>query len=270
MKIRSNAHCHTTWCDGKNTPEEMIRAAIERDFISLGFSIHSWTPWEPCGVTIEKEQAYRAELLALREKYRGQIEILIGVERDSLAGRDFPEYDYLLDSVHVVLHDGQPMFIDWTAEKMERYIREFFGGDPYAYCRAYYRRVAEVNAKSDAQFIGHIDLVAKFNEGGKYFDETDPRYLAPAFEAADCAIERGIPLEMNTGAIARGYRSAPYPRFEILKHIREKGGRIIINSDAHSAGALDVFFDESLEIARSCGFDHILRLREAGLEEVGI
>ena len=66
--IRSNAHCHTVFCDGKNTPEEMIRAAIDRNFVSLGFSIHSWTPYEPCGVTPEKEQAYRAELLGLREK----------------------------------------------------------------------------------------------------------------------------------------------------------------------------------------------------------
>lgn len=270
MNIRSNAHCHTTYCDGKNTPEEMILAAIERNFLCLGLSIHSWTPWEPCGVTIEREQAYRKELLSLREKYRGQIEIMIGVERDSLAGRAFSEFDYMLDSVHVVLHEGQPMFIDWTAEKMERYIREFFAGDPYAYCRAYYRRVAEVNAASDALFIGHIDLVAKFNEGGKYFDEADPRYLQPAFEAANCAIERGIPLEMNTGAIARGYRSAPYPNGEILKHIRQRGGEILINSDAHSAQALDVAFADSLEIARSCGFDHILRLREGGLEEVGI
>ena len=270
MNIRSNAHCHTTYCDGKNTPEEMILAAIDRNFLCLGLSIHSWTPWEPCGVTIEREQAYREELKRLREKYKDQIEIMIGVERDSLAGRDFAQYDYLLDSVHVVLHDDQPMFIDWTAEKMERYIREFFSGDPYAYCRAYYNRVAEVNAKSDALFIGHIDLVSKFNEGGKYFDESDPRYLHPAFEAADCAIGRGIPLEMNTGAIARGYRKNPYPRAEILKHIRQRGGQIILNSDAHSAEALDVAFAESLEIARACGFDHILRLRARGLEEVGI
>jgi histidinol-phosphatase (PHP family) len=75
---------------------------------------------------------------------------------------------------------------------------------------------------------------------------------------------------MNTGAIARGYRSAPYPHAPILKHIREKGGKIILNSDAHSAEALDIAFDQALEIARSCGFTSILRLRKNGLEEIGI
>lgn len=270
MKIRSNAHCHTTFCDGKHTPEEMILSAIEKDFVSLGFSIHSWTPWEPCGVTIERENAYRQELLALREKYKDQIEILIGVERDAMSDRSFDEYDYIIDSTHVVMHGDEPMFIDWTTDRLERYIREFFGGDALAYCRAYYDKVAEVCARSDALFIGHIDLVAKFNEGGRYFDEDSPEYLRMACAAADCAIERGIPLEMNTGAIARGYRSAPYPHAPILKHIREKGGRIIINSDAHSAPALDTAFDESLEIARACGFGSILRLRRDGLEEIGI
>ena len=268
--IFSNAHCHTVWCDGKNTCEEMILAAIEKKFVSLGLSIHSWTPWEPCGVTIEKEQAYRQELMQLREKYRNQIEILIGAERDSLADRDFSDFDYTLDSTHVVLHGDEPMYIDWTAEKMERYIREFFSGDPYAYCRAYFDHVAKMCEESKALYIGHIDLVAKFNEGNKYFDESDMRYLAPAFAAADCAIEKGIPLEINTGAISRGYRSIPYPRPEILKHIHDRSGEIIINSDAHSAPALDTAFDLAVDLARSCGFKHVLRLRRSGLEEVGI
>lgn len=268
--IRSNAHCHTTWCDGKNTPEEMILSAIEKNFVSLGFSIHSWTPWEPCGVTPEKEQAYRQELLSLREKYRGRIEIIIGVERDSLADRDFSEFDYIIDSTHVLLKDDNPMFIDWDTEKMESSINKFFGGDPYAYCKAFFDHEAEMYAKSDALFAGHIDLVAKFNEGNKYFDETDKRYLNPALEAANCAIERGLPLEINTGAISRGYRTMPYPRPEILKHICQKGGKIIINSDAHSAPALDTAFEPTLELARSCGFKSILRLREKGLEEIGI
>ena len=270
MKIRSNAHCHTVWCDGTNTCEEMIQSAIEKDFVSLGFSIHSWTPYEPCGVTIEKEQAYRQELMQLREKYRGQIEILIGIERDSLADRDFSEFDYFIDSTHVLLKGDEPLFIDWTTDKMERYIREFFGGDPYAYCKAFFDHEAAVYAKSSALFIGHIDLVSKFNEGNKYFDETDPRYLTPALAAADCAIERGIPLEINTGAISRGYRSIPYPHPVILKHIRNRGGEVIINSDAHSAPALDTAFDAAAELARSCGFDHVLQLRAKGLEEVGL
>ena len=270
MKILSNAHCHTTYCDGKNTPEEMILAAIDRNFVSLGLSVHGWTPYEPCPITLEREAQYRAELRSLREKYRGQIEIIIGAERDSMFQRNFEGFEYLIDSTHWFEKDGEMLCVDWSEERMLDYIRRLFGGDPYAYCCAYYEKEADMCARSDALFIGHIDLVTKFNEGGKHFDENDPRYLGPAFAAADCALEKHIPLEMNTGAITRGYRVTPYPNPAILKHIREKGGEIIINSDAHSAAAMDTGFDTCLEMARSCGFNHVLYLRENGLQEVGI
>ena len=147
-------------------------------------------------------------------------------------------------------------------------MRSHFGGDFYAYCRAYYDREAEVCRNSQATFIGHIDLVSKYNEGNRYFDESDPRYLKPALEAAEIAVRSGIPIEMNSGAIGRGYRTTPYPNPQILRRIRELGGEILINSDAHAVETLDTAFDLCTEIARECGFDHVLRLRRSGFEAV--
>ena len=46
MTILSNAHTHTTYCDGKNSAEEMVQAAIARGFRCLGFSCHSYTPFD--------------------------------------------------------------------------------------------------------------------------------------------------------------------------------------------------------------------------------
>ena len=270
MKLRSNAHCHPTFCDGKNTPEEMILAALDRDFVSLGFSIHGWTPYESTPVSLEKEANYRAELRRLREKYRGQIEILIGAERDFLYDRDFSDYEYLIDSAHYLYRDGEYLSVDGPEARTDDNVRRLFGGDYYAYCRAYFQQEAELCAKSNAAFIGHIDLVSIFNGGGKYFDETDPRYLKPALEAVEIAVRRGIPIEMNSGGLNRGYRTSPYPGPALLKHIRELGGEIIINSDAHAAAHLDGGFDLCVQTARACGFDHVLRLRTGGFEEVSL
>ena len=36
-----NLHTHATFCDGKNTPEELIHEAIRMDMDSLGFSSHA-------------------------------------------------------------------------------------------------------------------------------------------------------------------------------------------------------------------------------------
>ena len=44
MKYLQNLHTHTTYCDGKNTAEEMVQKAIELGFKSLGFSGHAPMP----------------------------------------------------------------------------------------------------------------------------------------------------------------------------------------------------------------------------------
>lgn len=270
MKLRSNAHCHSVYCDGRNTPEEFVRSALALDFVSLGFSIHGWTPYESVPVTLEKEAAYREELRWLRDKYAGKLEILIGAERDFLYERDFSAYEYIIDSAHYLYWQGEYLPIDESADTMQRNVRRCFGGDYYAYCRAYFTQEAELCAHSDATFIGHIDLVSKYNEKNRYFDESDPRYLKPALEAVDIAVRRGLPLEMNSGAVARGYRSLPYPNPALLRRIHELGGEILINSDAHAVSQLDAGFELCVQLARDAGFDHILRLRRSGFEEVGL
>ena len=38
-----NYHTHTTFSDGKNTPEEIVNFAIEKGLKALGFSDHAFT-----------------------------------------------------------------------------------------------------------------------------------------------------------------------------------------------------------------------------------
>ena len=45
-------------------------------------------------------------------------------------------------------------------------------------------------------------------------------------------------FEINTGAIARGWRTQPYPRREMIGYILGHGGRLILSSDSHSAETL--------------------------------
>ena len=46
MRLTSSTHNHTNLCDGRNTPEEMARAALEAGFTDFGFSGHSYAPFE--------------------------------------------------------------------------------------------------------------------------------------------------------------------------------------------------------------------------------
>ena len=62
----TNFHTHTVFCDGKNTPEEMVLSAIEKGFTALGFSGHGLTGFDP-GYCLRDIAGYRAEVLRLLE-----------------------------------------------------------------------------------------------------------------------------------------------------------------------------------------------------------
>lgn len=94
--ILSDIHVHTTFCDGKNSAEEMISEAISKDFVSLGFSGHSYTSFDDGWCMSEEDtEKYIETILSLRKKYSGTIDILLGTERDFFADEDRHTYNYI-------------------------------------------------------------------------------------------------------------------------------------------------------------------------------
>ncbi len=85
-----------------------------------------------------------------------------------------------------------------------------------------------------------------------------------ALRAADPAATL---LEINTGAMSRGYRRAPYPALFLLEEWRSMGGRIILTADAHSAGAVVYGYDRAAELAQRAGFDCSVVLLRKGAKE---
>ena len=77
-------------------------------------------------------------------------------------------------------------------------------------------------------------------------------------------------FEVNTGAIARGYRKTPYPQDFILKELKKRGCGIIITSDCHDNRFLDYKFDEALHLVKACGFKEVLKMTDKGFEASGI
>ncbi|NCB31458.1 MAG: PHP domain-containing protein, partial [Clostridia bacterium] len=93
MPIRSNLHTHTIYCDGVSTPREMAEAALANGFVSLGFSGHSYTPYDDCGMSPAQALAYRQEVLALQREYAGRLEIFLGLENDAVAPQPLEGYE---------------------------------------------------------------------------------------------------------------------------------------------------------------------------------
>lgn len=265
--ILQNLHTHTTFCDGKSSAEEMVKAAIEFGMDSLGFSGHSPYPapfQESWVMVAEDVPHYREEILHLREKYAGQIEIFLGLEQDILSPLPKEPFDYLIGSVHGLVENGQLISVDESEAAFCRAVEEHFGGDPLSFAEQYYRMVSQVPDRTGCQIVGHFDLICKFNEGNRLFDTSHPRYRVAAMDALDVLKQRDVILEINTGAMSRGYRTAPYPAPELLRAMRERNIPICITSDAHNAKNLLHAFDAAAELARSCGYRETMVLTQQG------
>lgn len=266
-----NLHVHTTFCDGKNTAEEMVLGAIAADCGSMGFSGHTYLPfddsWTMAADTI---LSYRQEVLRLQEKYREKIEIFLGLEQDYWSDSPEEPWDYRIGSVHCLGPEQEYCSVDSSLEDVSKSIQKYFDGDALAFAEDYYRLVAQVADRTGCQIIGHLDLVTKFNEGNRLFDEDSPRYRAAALAAVEALLKQDVIFEINTGAMARGYRRVPYPAPFLLEAIQQGGGRICITGDSHSADHLLYGYCQAAALARDCGFREIMVLTVEGFRPVSL
>jgi len=269
MSAFCSVHTHSTLCDGKDTLGSMARAAFEAGAVSFGASGHSHTPIpeDEGGVLPVDMTAYRAEVLRLREEYRGRMDVLLGIELDNCADVTAEGFDYWIGSAHRLRGpDGRLYTVDWDAARLSACQAGAFGGDAYAMAERYYAEVRRMAAMKPT-ILGHIDLITKFNEDGAFFDEAEPRYRAAALDALHAADPKETLLEINTGAMSRGYRKAPYPAPFLLREWRDMGGRIILTADAHRAGDIVYGYAQAAELARAAGFDRSTLLTLSGREE---
>ena len=241
---------HTCCCDGKNTPEEMVQSAIKKGLSTVGISGHSYTFFDE-SYCMQREDIprYLAECRYLRAKYFDQIHVLCGVEQDYYSDYPTDDFDYVIGSVHYVKAGEEYIPVDESIAILYSAADKHFNKDIYALCEAYYKTVSDVVNKTSCDIIGHFDLISKFIEREPLFDTNHPRYVAAWRKAADELLKTGVPFEINTGAISRGYRSEPYPSDAMIDYIRERGGRFVLSSDAHSAENIGFRFEEYEELS---------------------
>jgi len=265
----SNLHNHSTFSDGKFSAEENVLAAIEKNMISIGFSDHSYTDFDPNTYCMKEGMlpSYIAEIQRLKEKYKDQIEVYLGMELDGFSVlEDRTSFDYILACCHYVRKDGMQFSVDHDKNWQIRDVATYFDGDYLAYSRMYYDGYVESIRRDKPDILGHFDLPTKFS----LVDENAPAYRKMATEALIACLEVTPIIEMNTGAISRGYRSVPYPAVYLLDEIKAHGGKIVLGADSHHINNLTFYFDESVELLRSCGFSSIVALKGGKFEEFGI
>jgi DNA polymerase (family 10) len=200
--LRGDLHCHTTLSDGRNTLEEMARAALERGYEYLAVTDHSATHGFGDNVTAEALEARIDEVAALNERLEG-ITILAGTEVNILpdGSLDYPDellarLDWVIASVHTSFAMDEATMTD--------------------------RVIAALESKwVDA--LGHPT-------GRKI--ETRPPYSIDMTRVIEAAARTGTMIEIN---------SAPDRRDMNEIHARaaaEAGVKVLIDSDAHGSETL--------------------------------
>lgn len=267
-KMKQNLHTHSTYCDGKDTPREMVERALELGLDSLGFSGHANTSLaDDCEMRNEKMARYIEEVSRLKEEYRDRIKIYLGCELDYYSPGYLPnfKFDYTIASVHYTVKDGVAVPFDYSAKRTKDAIARLFGGDAIEYVRSYYEKVATMHQRLGGDFVGHFDLVTKFSETNpEIFDTGSTQYRKIALEALHATREKYEFFEVNTGAIGRGYRKTPYPDPFILEEMKRINCKLLITSDCHNRMFLDCAYTEALELVRAAGFDEIYYLSDKG------
>lgn len=273
--IKSNCHTHTIFCDGKNTAKQMIDSAIDLGFKSLGFSFHSPLPYEnDYAIDAAKVEKYYNQIEMLKQEYAEKIEIFNGIEfdYDSLGLIDISRFDYSIGSVHQILMNDKLYYLDYTAEHLARCVDECFSGSWLDMAKHYYSLILDLANKIDFDIVGHFDLITKFNQNYAQFNEDDAQYQKIA---KDClnelySIKANLIFEINTGAMFRLGKTSPYPNLQLLKHMKNLGFKVMINSDSHSTNSLDFAFDEARNYCKSAGFTSVQVLLNGGFVEAVI
>lgn len=266
--LYTNMHTHTVFSDGADTAEANVKRAIELGMPSLGISDHCYTYFDTsyC-VQAEDLAAYKTEVKRLKEQYKDEISVYLGIELDGFARLpDRADYDYIIGDCHYVETPDGYRAVDLDKNDFIDISRTYFGGDTVAMAVSYYRSYAETVCPMKPEILGHIDLITKYS----LVDESDSRYVRAALETLEAALAVTPVIELNTGAISRGYRCDPYPAPFILDAIKRLDGKILLSSDSHAAKDLVCWFDRAEELLLSRGIRSVVIYKNGQFEEVGI
>lgn len=258
MMGRQNLHTHTVFDDGRNTPMEMAQAALDAGFASLGFSCHSILPYEnDWSLTAETLPAYLAAVEETRAAFAGRLAVYSGIELDGLSAQDTSGFDYVIGSLHhIALEDWTPT-IDESGDSTRKTLETFFHGDEKAMIEAYFAQYQAIAQGWRADIVGHFDLLSKFWETDGLFDPEGDAFQDCARRAMLPLVQAGKIFEVNTGAMSRGYRHAPYPSPALLRTLKALDGRVTISTDAHAASGIAYAFRETETLLRDVGFERV-------------
>ena len=246
----ANYHTHTWRCKhASGTEREYVESAIRGGLKILGFSDHTPMPYDgdyvsPVKMTMDQLEDYVNTILQLKEEYKNDIEIHVGLEVEYYPAyfnrlvdfaRQFP-IEYFILGQHCLGNEIGDKFMFEPIEDPK---------DLHRYCD----QVVEGLKTGRFTYLCHPDVIPFVGDRGIYRDAM--RGLCREVKKLD------IPMEINFLGIW-DHRNYPDPDF--WKIAGEEGNTVIFGADAHRPDK--VWVPEALEKAQRLASDNGLRVLE--------
>ena len=221
----ANYHTHTSRCGhAEGTDRQYAQAALDAGVRFLGFSDH--TPYDffdsqprnrPMRMMPEELPEYVGSVRALREEYRGRMEIYAGVEAEY-----YPRYfSRLLE----LLRENGIEYMILGQHFLENEIDGSYAGIPTDredVLDRYVSQTAEALQTGLFTYFAHPDLIR--------FTGDDRIYTRHIRRLCRAAKDAETPLEINLLGVLED-RHYPTPRFWQIA--AEEGNQVILGRDAH-------------------------------------
>lgn len=264
-----NFHTHCYYCDGADSPETIVLAAIEAGMSDIGFTSHSPLPFENTfSLKIQDLPVYQYEIRELQEKYKDKINVYLSLEFDYIPGisdnfyklRNELKLDYILGSIHLVKHkeSGKLWFIDGAEINYTSGLSSVFHDDIKLAVDTYFDQLAEMIITQRPDVLGHFDKIKMHNKG-RYFDEKDPWFVQHLMDIIELCVRHETIVEVNTRGIYKKRCDSLYPGIVSLKEMCKRNVPVTISTDAHNAKEVILYYREAAEILKETGYKSIMR-----------
>ena len=212
--IVGNVHSHSTWSDGRNSLEDMARAAQAMGLKYMTVTEHSQTSNYAGGLKLDDLKKQWDEIDAINEKVKG-ITLLKGIESDILEDGRLDYDDSILEQLDVVIGS----------------IHQRYSQDEAAMTR----RVLNAFDNPHLHIWGHPT--------GRLINKRDPAPMRMD-EILDKAAKKGITVEVN-GCPDRLDLSS-----ESIRKALARGIHLVVSTDAHSVDELKQHLPFAIAVAR--------------------
>lgn len=241
----ADLHNHTPLCNhAEGEIDEYIKQAISNGCRYFGFSDHAPMEFDPkYRMSFEQMDLYEKNVKDARDRFKGQIDILLGYEVDYLKGYMDErvlkaDVDYLIGSVHFI--DG------WGFDNPE-FIGRYESEDIDEIWQKYFDAIEEMAKSKLFDIVGHLDLIKVF----KFMPNKNITKMAT--KALQAIKDADMSIEINMAGYRKPIAEA-YPSKELLEEAFKLDIPITFGSDAHTPKQVGLYAKEVVEFAKEVGY----------------